>query len=93
MSTAYSEGMAQLRRQRIGKVNPNWKGGRAHTSDGYWSVPETPAKSRGGKRRLEHRVKAKAKRGTAVHHVDRNRANNRRGNLKVTTKHPGVKGK
>jgi hypothetical protein len=84
---------AQLRQQRIGSANPNWKGGRARTSDGYWSVPETPAKSKGGKRRLEHRVKAKARKGQKTHHVDHNRGNNAPSNLQNKTKHPGVGGK
>lgn len=82
----------QLRRQRLGDKNPNYKGGKAMTSDGYVSVP-APERGKGGPRKLLHRVVAKARKGEKVHHKNHKRSDYARSNLKVTKKHPGVAGK
>ena len=77
----------KLRAKRIGKQNPNDKGGKSIDSNGYVTLP-APERGKGGQRKYEHRVKAHAKRGVPVHHVDRNRSNNSRGNLENKKNHP-----
>lgn len=83
--------MAKTKREnRKGKNNPNWRGGLSLDENGYYTVPFGDAD---GARKYQHRVKTGAGKGEAVHHRDRDRANNSASNLKRTKKHPGRKGK
>jgi hypothetical protein len=83
----------KARKAKIGKRNPNYKGGKSIDSNGYVTVP-APERGKGGRRKYEHRVKAKAKRGQVVHHKNNAtkgiaaRRDNRVSNLQRTTNHP-----
>lgn len=81
---------AKQRAKKLGKLNPNFIAGISHER-GYLTVP-APQKGPGGRREYLHRVVTHAPKGTAVHHVDHKRGNDKPGNLQVTTKHPGRKG-
>lgn len=78
------------RKAKLGKKNPNYRGGTSKASTGYITVP-APERGKGGKRKYQHQVVAKAKKGQVVHHKNKNRADNRPGNLVATKHHRGVK--
>lgn len=82
-----------MRQDRIRKHNPNWKGGRYKTVDGYWKVskPNYPNTDKWGYI-LEHRFVIAEYLGRPllpeeiVHHLNGIKADNRLENLAIMTK-------
>lgn len=73
-----------------GSTNPKWKGGRVKHGDGYWQIysPQHPYKTKLGYI-LEHRLIMEKKIGRylkpkeIVHHINKNKEDNRPENLKL----------
>ena len=76
----------QVKKDIIGSRNPNWKGGKYLTLDGYIFIRTY------GKPKLEHRyiveqiLGRKLRKDEVVHHIDANKQNNDSKNLFVYTR-------
>ena len=81
--------LSAARRGRRGPLNPNWKGGRRKTPEGYIEV-RVPSRPVGSRRYVqEHRLVMEASVGRSldprerVHHINEIKDDNRRENLQI----------
>ena len=72
---------------RIGKKNPFWKGGKSLSPTGYMLIRINNKYVYEHRYIMEKHIKRKLKKGETIHHINRNKLDNRIENLKLYKSH------